>query len=431
MIWYYLTIIVFLIIMIIEYKKHNKVIAAPVVYPVMWVLSILGLVALGKSRWLVKPTTFLVLIAGYVMFCIGFELVYAKLRNKVETVEIEKTVRTSRLRDNIITMGAIFIGLLYVFELSKYFDLNNIYGSWRDIHLSYERNELVIPYVLIVLRYYNRCALWYLCLRYFLCLRSELSDKKDRIQALIRVIIVLISVIPIIFYDISKNDFLFALLPIVFEYLIISKSSAKETIRVGGICIVGFALFSALFTCMEANEWLSIENTQIPRFLHYLSSSIKAFDGGIDDGLFKWVTVNGHGRYTFSAILGIADRMLGTDLSPEVVMGLQQVGDLDSTNVYTVYAWTSLDFGIIYSVGIHFVLGCAYGYLYHSIENENIISIYVYSIMSYPLVMMFFQDQYFSIGQSWIILFGFSIIIWLIAKVRQKLNENISDNGRL
>ena len=123
------------------------------------------------------------------------------------------------------------------------------------------------------------------------------------------------------------------------------------------------------------------------------------------DGTLPIVNLEGgKGGYTFSFVTAMADKMLGTDLTPYVVQDRVYIGTSAYTNVFTVYQWTGLDFGIIYAILWQFGFGMLYGVLFALWRRGRSVAAFFYSVMGYSLVMMFFEDQYFSIAQTWMII---------------------------
>ncbi len=163
----------------------------------------------------------------------------------------------------------------------------------------------------------------------------------------------------------------------------------------------------------------------------YFCIPIACLNSNIQNGLLKLLTTEGGGRYTLSGVWGLIGRFVGGEGAPPVVQEFIQVGPEIRSNVYTVYQWTGMDFGLMYALLWQFLFGAIYGAMFTLSLRRNEYAILAYSVLSYPLVMMFFEDQYFFIGQSWIIFIGFGVIIWLITRIGLKRNEDISGNGNL
>ena len=79
---YYLTIAILLFIMILEFKKFRYLMSATVIYPVMWIFSIIGLLFLGSKVNEIHVSTFLIIVSGYLLFTLGFNLAYRREEKK-------------------------------------------------------------------------------------------------------------------------------------------------------------------------------------------------------------------------------------------------------------------------------------------------------------------------------------------------------------
>ncbi|NTQ55438.1 oligosaccharide repeat unit polymerase, partial [Enterococcus faecium] len=67
------------------------------------------------------------------------------------------------------------------------------------------------------------------------------------------------------------------------------------------------------------------------------------------------------------------------------------------------------DFGPIYALIVQFIIGTLHGVSFKNMSMKKPFWIFLYSILIYPLLMQFFQDQYFSIFSTWmqLIIVGF------------------------
>lgn len=71
-------------------------------------------------------------------------------------------------------------------------------------------------------------------------------------------------------------------------------------------------------------------------------------------------------------------------------------------NVYTIYHPYWLDFGLVGALLAQFVFGVFHGVAYRRATNGHPIWIVAFSLLSYPLFMQFFQDQYASLASAWV-----------------------------
>ena len=91
----------------------------------------------------------------------------------------------------------------------------------------------------------------------------------------------------------------------------------------------------------------------------------------------------------------------------------------DATNVYTVYQPYVIDFGYFGFV-IVALFPLLHIYLYRRARMHGAIYSLLYSAMLYPLLMQFFQDQYFSLMSQWIQLVLWSLLLTTHIKLRNQ-----------
>lgn len=430
---YLLSIFILFGIQVFEVYRHKNIVCPTVIYPVMWILSIGGLIASSDNIWPVRNVTLIIIVAGYLLFTIGFELICG-ISIKFPKDYSKSELPCTSLGLNIITLISIGICLLFTLVLWRYIDFGDLLGSWVNVRYKILTKEIEMPYILTVARYFVRCTLW--MLGFFLAKSYILTDskkismsskvKKKKIFVMLRIGLLCTFGVLLSFYDFSRNDILFISLPMLFMFLFTDRENNKRNL---GILVSAFLLFIVFYLwfmnyrgpdSMLENYSLS---HRMRSLLNYLSGAIKALDEDIRLGNIKLITTNGgNGAFTLSAFIGIFERFFGGNNKLDVMENMIQIGNSEYTNVYTFYHWTAKDFGIIYSLGWQLVFGIAYGKLYYSSLKGSELSFYIYCVLVYPLIMMFFQDQYFSIGQSWIILAGFNFVIIITLHLSNKLN---------
>ncbi|MCR5324877.1 MAG: oligosaccharide repeat unit polymerase [Lachnospiraceae bacterium] len=427
---YVITIAVMLVIMIVQYKHYHHLLAAPVVYPVMWMLAFVGLIIAGDTFYEVSTGTCVVFVAGYVLFCFGFKVAevikkprYAEGRQTTDEYAIDYDVNDQRLGLNIVTGICVFTGLAYALLMVKMIDFGDLYQSLLRIRSSIKYGEVQIPYLLTILRYFIRCSLWYISLQLFrIPWNSNKKDKEGydiRLDLIVRIAIILASGLFIVIADFSRNDILFTFLPVLFIYILSRRLSDRKCIV---FLFTAFIVFSVFFIWFKEykngtlDEEFDAEDAQ-DRYIQYLSGSLVAFDVKIKSENLKLVSKNGgQGRYTLSLIYAFRDMFLGTNDTPSVIRDRSQIGFKPTTitNVYTIYDWTGMDYGLLYALFWQIMLGIMYGILYFETLKQRMGATFWYSVLSYPLVIMFFQDQFFSISQSWFIIISICYGIFFI-----------------
>lgn len=185
--------------------------------------------------------------------------------------------------------------------------------------------------------------------------------------------------------------------------------------------LVGTLVFGAVFTGIgfltgKAGQDQSSLAAQVRGVydvvMLYAVGALPAFDAFIHGG-HEW----GWGAYTFRTPLAVLSH-LGVPVG--VVPLIQEYEFVPfPTNVYTVYHPYFADFGYAGLVVFPFLLGCLHGYLYRRATRGHLPSVLLYALSLFPLMMQFFQDQYFSLLSMWVqyvvLIFVFFYRIRLVA----------------
>lgn len=158
---YLITVFILLGIMVFEFCRYRNVICSTVVYPIMWILSILGLLVSGDRIWQVRNATLIIIITGYIFFTIGFEASYIYSIKHLKKHIVRKLSYTS-LGLNIVTFISIVICLGFGYFLWEFIDFSDLATSWVNVRYKILMGEIKVPYILIVARYFVRCSLWIL-----------------------------------------------------------------------------------------------------------------------------------------------------------------------------------------------------------------------------------------------------------------------------
>lgn len=436
---YLVFMVVMLAIMMVEFKRYGRVISATVIYPVMWILSVGGLILEGDSVYTVTWFTLVIIILGYGLFALGFGLQYSRAKATAGTdvpsgaTVTADDIQSQRIGLDIVVGIAVLIGLVYAFYLVKDLDFSDLFESWRKIRARESGSGSTIPYVFVIAGLFVRCALWYIAVQLFMIAKDKAPRTRDgfnaRADLTVRFILVVLAFLPIMLADFSRNDVLFIMLPVLFAFILGRRLNNGKALSAMAVAFLIFGLFFVWFSkfrggTLDDGEFLS--DSMRDNVIHYLSHSVPALDMWVKEGKIELATLNGRmGLNTIAALTGIWDKLFGTELTSYVVQPRTNIGPTGKwDNVYTVYQWTALDFGLIYALLWQFLLGLLYGKLYAGAVSGKVNSVFWYSVLSYPLIMMFFEDQYFSIGQSWLILLVSIFGIYLVCnKTRMKIRR--------
>lgn len=88
------------------------------------------------------------------------------------------------------------------------------------------------------------------------------------------------------------------------------------------------------------------------------------------------------------------------------------------TNVYTLYHAYLSDFGIGYLILMQFFLGLFYGVIF-AIKRDTISSIVYRSLLFYPIIMSFYNEQLLTITSQWIQMFTFVALFSLMLRTKR------------
>lgn len=125
-----------------------------------------------------------------------------------------------------------------------------------------------------------------------------------------------------------------------------------------------------------------------------------------------------YGENIFRFFVSVGNALKIIDFAPKDLV-MPYVTRPIVTNVYTIYYNYVKDFGFI---GIIFIglWGYIHSFIYYK-RKVHFIYLYAYTLLLYPLIMSFFQDQYLSLLSTWIQLFFYGAIASLIIKQKSKL----------
>jgi oligosaccharide repeat unit polymerase len=129
----------------------------------------------------------------------------------------------------------------------------------------------------------------------------------------------------------------------------------------------------------------------------YLLGSLAALDHTLLQGSapLDW------GLNSFRSVLAVVDAM-GFNVTV-IPLVKEYVFVPDATNVYTVYLPYLQDFGPVGVVVFLGFFGWLHARLYRAAKSQDPRLVILYALSVYPLLMQFFQDQYFSLLTTWVV----------------------------
>ena len=216
----------------------------------------------------------------------------------------------------------------------------------------------------------------------------------------------------------SRNAMLQYFLPLVIILLYSFKLSNKRKLL---ILFASFSLFMGYYSIISANKYFYLyeKSNNASAVLSseldvYLSGSIIAFDLAKDENVYSR-----KGKNTFRFFYAVYDKFSGSNNAEKLTNDFFQTSGL-RTNVFTFYDFYARDFGYIYALLIQFLLGMLYGFVYKKRNTSQ--GLFWCAILSYPLVMQFFQDQYISLTSTWLQIFIISFVLFNTNIFQEKQN---------
>lgn len=400
----YLSILIILFLIILSLVIYRDVLCPTVIIGIPWLIS-MCLLLFSEFDYDVNSIYFLYFVVGIIVFNIGFFLFSS---GKKRVIKGEKTNTDIIVNNHIIRsiiVCELIIILCYSLYLFKYIISNYTYNILFTLKsadfsgLGY-LNTFIIAFTAYVL---------------FIYIKAK-NFKNRKLILIIQIIIGSMTAL----LTLGRTVILLYCLLLLVIYAIIRKYSNRLIIiYLLTFCTIGIVFFS-VYNLMKY-PYLLENNTMfevaLNSFLTYTSSSLVAFQ--------QWASLEPeflYGGNTFRFFYAIL-ASVGYDMNvQELTNTFINISNQDTSNVYTFYYYYAKDFGFTYALIIQFILGIIYGYLYRKMIGMKFIWIYLYALSVYPLVMQFFQDQYFSLLSTWIQYSIWGIVLFKTNLFLKKVN---------
>ncbi|HFK1789143.1 O-antigen polymerase [Bacillus pacificus] len=389
----YMYIFIMLVITAISLYIFKDVLSPAFLFCLPWILSFIGLT---MSDYLESPTSFMYLyiILGAIIFIIGFGLAMVNTnlgRRYVASAEIYafKPVmfKLLILFEALITLYLYYIHYVYVrghYTISIYQSVRQ--GLANDTlvipgYLNYARSIIIILAVCMLIMYFNI---------------QEGQKKEYRKILIIQLVLAILN----LSLTMTRNGILMSTLPMLISFLICKNFNNRQTLKYAMRFLILFLVFFSVIAIMKVSyltQYDTYSSLLMNQFALYMSGSLVAFEklvASSSDYLY--------GQNTFRFLYAIFHKLFGTGEAQGLVQDTVAISDKQGTNVYTFYQYYFKDFGLLYALLVQFFIGIFHGILYRKMLSKRPINIFFFSIMIYPLVMQFFQDQYISLFSTWL-----------------------------
>lgn len=253
----------------------------------------------------------------------------------------------------------------------------------------------------------------YLIILTFVVCSTTIFDYSKTKKGLIWVLVALLTAVFYMYLSTGRT-FILLLATMVLYPQIIERKIELKGFLVGLIVLAFLFVVSALMTAKGLSADSGFDDN-ISSLLENLRSYTLAPLVAMSE-LFKNQSHIEWGVNTFRMGMAVL-YSLGLSDEPPVSLIRQYISVPDLTNVYTVYEVYFRDFGVIGFFIPPFFL-CLHWYLYTKAHSVGGVWIFICAASIYPLVMQFFQDQYFSLMSTWV-----QIAFWNWFFVNNKIRQ--------
>ena len=400
MIWVCIIVLIFL--EAIAFLKYKDIKSPAVLHNILWIASLIGIKFIDMDYEL-NPGTVFIICFGAIIFQIGFSF---SLRC---TVRHHTTPITYYYKINYQAIKIITIIILIASLPSLYQYIGYLTTSGEALYDTLTAAEETLNLPLYFSHY--RKIVCYLSLAILGIYWTSDNYVKRRLRKY-TLIILCISVLFVASVP-TRNGILSFALPLVLLFACTHKLSNKTIIFLLIIAVVGF--MGIYYAISIGKYWYLYETSTNPmkvladEIKVYLSGSIIAFDATYSSHAYMYT-----GRNTFRFFIAVGDAIFGTSSALKLTNEFVSISGIN-TNVFTIYDFYIRDFGVFYALIAQFVISLIHGASYKGMRKGELFQTYMYSLLSYPLVMQFFQDQYISLLSTWVqtVLVG-----WIILKAK-------------
>lgn len=391
-----LTVIILIIIELFAWNRYRDVKSPAFLHGILWIIALINLQTM-HGRVNLRSEVLAIFIIGEVVFQVGFMI---GLHIKVKQRNYSVFANNSTMKWLIVVLVVLAIPVIY-----QYIGFIRSYGG--SIYTAIRRAGVTLN--LPSLFDYYRKITQFLFFCFVIVYWKEPKEKRRSLRGYVFALFI-IAMLATISVP-TRNSVLFFMLPLVMIWFCTHQTSNK---RIAVILLFSSIAFVAIFYIISTGKYWYLYAAQgasrseiiIQELQTYLSGGIAAFSE-----TWKIHSFTRLGGNTFRFFVAIGDAIFGSRNAVPLVNEFTTIGSSITTNVYTFYDFYTRDFGIVYSILAQFLFAIIHGVSYNKMKKGNLMSIYLFGMLSYPLIMQFFQDQYISLLSTWIqiLLVGFVV----------------------
>ncbi|MCD8052476.1 MAG: oligosaccharide repeat unit polymerase [Lachnospiraceae bacterium] len=396
MIWGSVIFLIF--VTIASYMRYRDLSCPAVLHNFLWIAALIGSMTIQAESEM-NLGAIVIICAGSLIFQIGFDF---SLKAQIGTGEkpsgYEYSVNVPMIRMVVIIVAVASLPSIYQY-------LIYIRGSVGDFYtiLTSAEDALALPtYFSHFRKIIGDLSLVILAIYW----TAEKDTRKN-----IRKYVIILFVVAVLFVASvpTRNGILSFALPLMILFVCTHNLSNKKIFLILFISILGFMV--VYYVISAGKYWYLYENSSdaqsvlFDEIKVYLSGSIVAFGKTFKSHAFMY-----GGKNTFRFFMAVGDALFGTSSALKLTNEFISVSGI-STNVYTFYDFYIRDFGVAYALFAQFIVSCIHGTSYKGMHRGELFQTYMFSMLSYPLIMQFFQDQYLSLLPTWIQIILVGIVV--------------------
>lgn len=393
------TIVFLIVIMIFAFLKYRDAVCPAVLHNLFWIISLLGALSMNRgNNW--NSLAMMIIIAGSILFQLGFSF---SLRATWGPDQGSKKYLYG-VNSQMLKLLVILIIICSLSSLYQYFVyMGSSSGTIYSMLTMADENLSLPAYFSHFRKIVGDISLAFLAI-YWTMEKEERRSIRKYIYALMTIALLFVASVP------SRNSVLSYVLPLLILFVCTHNISNGKVLLLGTCSVFGFMLlFYAIslgkywYMYESASDSMSVLTDEIKV---YLSGSIIAFGNTFSEHAYMYC-----GKNTFRFFIAVSDALFETNSALKLTNEFVSISGL-RTNVYTFYDFYIRDFGVMYALFAQFIVSCIHGRSYKGMMNGRIFPTYFFAMLSYPLVMQFFQDQYCSLLSTWIQIALVGIIIF-------------------
>lgn len=383
----FLGITALIIIEFLAWRQARDLKSPAVLFGIFWIASLINLSTMELADS-VSGFALIIIVAGMIIFQMGFSVgTHIKINHKEYAI-----IPNNQAIKWLIILLLVF-AIPVVFE---YMIFIRQYGGSLYNAIKAAETSLRLP----PLFDYYRKFVQYLCFAFLIVYWKEPAKKRKSIRIYVFILFVIATLATISIP--TRNSILFFILPLAMCWYCTHNTSNKR--MAVSLLIAAFGFLVVFYVISTGKYWYLYSDAGVSRFdvireefQTYLSGSIAAFSS-----TWKQHSFTRYGGNTFRFFIAVMDAVFGTQIATPLVNEFASIGHGITTNVFTFYDFYLRDFGIFYALLIQFLLAIIHGVNYKKMRTGDPYSIYLFAMLTYPLVMQFFQDQYFSLLSTWV-----------------------------